>query len=86
MDAFYRREQRPGAVVRLLEYSRAKIRSLHSLLSSALPLPSFPPHSTLECLESKAEMFLGNHLCRSLELTKPVCVTLRPCVKIVKKN
>lgn len=45
MDAFYRREQRPGEVVRLPEYSRAKIRSLHSLLSSALPPHHPPPHT-----------------------------------------
>lgn len=92
MDAFHRREQKPGEVVRLPEYSRAKIRSLHSLLSSTLPpspqaiSPPPLPEFTLECLESKAVMFSGDHLCRSLELTKPVCESLRLCVKIVKGN
>lgn len=31
-------------------------------------------------------MFLGIYLCRSLEMTKPVYVTLRLCVKPVKKH
>lgn len=48
----------------------------------ALPLTRL----ALECLESKADLFLGIYLCRSLEMTKPVYVTLRVRVKIVKKN
>lgn len=68
--------------------SRAEIRSPSSLVSLPLPSPPSLPLTwfTLECLQIQAEMLLGIYLCRSLEMPKPVYVTLRLCVKPVKKH